>query len=564
MNSESTDRYSIAEEPADIRYRGQTLSVKRGMTVQELMERYPDSEDAQVIAATVNNRVVSLQAKIVRSGEIVPVHVDSRHGVRLYRRHVTMMMYEVLYRLFPGTRIQIGQSISEGYFFKVSGIAVDDAFLAKLSEGMQALVAQRVPFLYSRIPVEEARRIFARTDEDPKRRLLTGWSSSHVSIVSLGDFVDLCTSPVAPHTGFFSRFRLFALEEDAFVLQFPKHSGPDVTWNAGAQPNLYKTHKESIGWSRKLGISHVSELNAAAVTSDVHDVIKVSEGHHEKKISQIADCIAARNGCRLVFIAGPSSAGKTTFAKRLSIQLKVLGIFPRSLSLDNYYVNRVATPLDQNGERDYEALEAIDLPLLNRDLVDILAGKEVLTPVYDFPSGTRASKDRWIPISLGANEVLIIEGIHGLNDALTPDIPPTEKFRIYINAMNPLAIDEHNRLNTSDIRLIRRLVRDRHYRGYSAAETIHSWPSVRRGEANHIFPFQESADVIFDTSLLYEFCVLKIFAERYLMEVPRSDPAYAEAYRLRMFLNMFVTILPGDIPQTSLLREFIGGSSFTY
>jgi len=561
---ECDDRLSMFDEPAAITYRGNTVNVPRGITVKALMEMHPAEDDDQVIAAIVNNRVVSLATTICRSGDIEPVKIRSRHGVRLYRRHLTMMMYEVFYKQHPGAQIQIGQSISEGYFFHVQGVVVDNVFLDGLSQGIIELSARKVPFVYSRVPVEEARRVFQRSGEEVKKEVLTRWAPSHVSIVRLGDFVDLCTSPVAPHTGYFNVFKMFRLEDDAFVLQFPKHSGRTVVWNDGPQPKLYKTHKESRQWCRQLGISHVSDLNAAAITSQIYDVIKVSEGHHEKKISQIADRIAERRSCRLVFIAGPSSAGKTTFAKRLSVQLKVLGISPRALSLDNYYVDREKTPLGPDGKWDFEALEAIDLAQLNTDLVDILAGKEVMSPVYDFPTGLRAAKEKWIPMALRENEVLIIEGIHGLNDALTPAIPPADKFRIYINALNPLAIDEHNRLNTSDMRLIRRIVRDRHYRGYSAADTIKSWSSVRRGEANHIFPYQESADVIFDTSLLYEFCVLKVFAERYLLEVPRSSPSYAEAYRLRMFLNMFVTVLPGDIPQTSLLREFIGGSSFSY
>jgi len=263
-------------------------------------------------------------------------------------------------------------------------------------------------------------------------------------------------------------------------------------------------------------------------------------------------------------VSGPSSAGKTTFTKRLSIQLKVNDIEPVSISLDNYYVDRRRTPKGRDGKYDFEALEAIDLELFNRHLRDILDGRTVMTPRYDFNRGKRRSDKKWIPVTLGPHAVLIIEGIHGLNDALTPAVPANEKYRIYINALNPLAIDEHNRLHTSDTRLLRRLVRDRHYRGYSASDTINRWESVRRGERRHIFPFQESADIIFDSSLIYEFSVLKVFAERYLLEVRRSDPAFAEAFRLRQFLSMFVPILPGDVSQTSLLREFIGGSSFSY
>jgi uridine kinase len=293
-------------------------------------------------------------------------------------------------------------------------------------------------------------------------------------------------------------------------------------------------------------------------------VIQVAEGSHEKKIAKIADEIADSPERRLILIAGPSAAGKTTFTKRISLQLRVNGLIPVSISLDNYYVDRNKTPKDEKGEYDFESLEAIDLGLFNEHLRKILDGKTVLTPRYDFTRGRRSSRRKWSKVTVGPNHVLIIEGIHGLNERLTTAVPADEKFRIYINALNPLAIDEHNRLHTSDTRLLRRIVRDRHYRGYSAAQTIQSWQSVRRGERIHIFPFQGSADVIFDSSLIYEFSVLKIFADRYLLEVSRSSPAFVESYRLRKSLSMFVPILPGDVPQTSLLREFIGGSSFTY
>jgi uridine kinase len=381
--------------------------------------------------------------------------------------------------------------------------------------------------------------------------------------MQVGNFVDFALGPVAPHTGYFRQFSLFRVEKD-LVLQFPDPGIEGVIRNTGPQPKLYKTLKISQRFGRQMRVAHVGELNSACIDGTIREVIKVAEGRHEKMVAGIADDIAHHFERRLVLIAGPSSAGKTTFTKRLSIQLKVLGIEPVSISLDNYYVDRAHTPVDKEGKLDFEALEAIDLALFNEHLTQILDGKQVLTPRYDFNRGRRASERKRVPIALEDHSVLIIEGIHGLNEALTPAVSAERKYRIYINALNPLAIDEHNRLHTSDTRLIRRIVRDRHYRGYSASDTISSWDSVRRGERKHIFPFQELADTIFDSSLIYEFSVLKIFADRYLLEVPRTDPAFAEAFRLRQFLSIFVPILPGDIPQTSLLREFIGGSSFSY
>jgi len=562
--SEDPSRMSIYGDLADISYRGRQLQVPRGTTVQELMALHPSEEDRSVVGAVINNRVVSLAAQILRSGAVEPVTLWSHHGMRIYRRHLTMMLYAAFYRLHPDADIHVGQSISEGYYFDVEGARVDAGFLAGLDAAIRELAANRLPFHYVRVPVEEARRLFARKGANVKRKVLDLWPSSHVGIMGLGDFLDFCLGPVAPHTGFFDQFRLVPLEGDAgFVLQFPDPGGMEVVRNEGPQPKLYAMHEMAREWSEVLGVAHVGDLNEACIDGGIREVIKVAEGLHEKRISDIADDIQL-SGRRLVFVAGPSSAGKTTFAKRLSIQLRVAGIRPVALSLDNYYVDRERTPRDEKGDYDFEALEAIDLDLFNDQLRRILKGEIVPTPVYNFQTGRREPEKLWKPIQLQGDQAIVFEGIHGLNDALTPAIPIEEKFRIYINALNPLGIDEHNRLHTSDTRLIRRIVRDRHYRGYSAAQTIASWPSVRRGERKHIFPFQESADVIFDTSLIYEFSVLKVFADRYLLEVPRSSPSFADAYRLRMFLAMFVPVLPGDVPNTSLMREFIGGSSFSY
>jgi uridine kinase len=551
-----------AEDPAEILFRKKKIKVTRGTIVSDLMARYPHPDDAGVFAAVVNNRVVALSSKVQRSGTVEVVRYESRFGAQIYRRHITMMLYEVFYRLYPGCQISVGQAVSEGYYFEIKGRAVNASFVKTLTKGLSDLAVEKAPFVFHRVTVEEARRLFVNKGAPEKRDLLSTWPSGHVGIVQLKSFVDFAFGPVAPHTGFFADFSLFQVNGD-LVLQFPDPHLKDMTRNTAPQPKLFNTLKDSRSFGNQLGVAHVGDLNRTCIDGGIREVIKVAEGRHEKRIGMIADEIAASKNRRLVLIAGPSSAGKTTFTKRLSIQLKVNHIEPVSISLDNYYIDRKKTPKDADGKYDFEALEAIDLSLFNHHLRDILDGKVVMTPRYDFNHGKRSDKDQ-IPIQLKDRAVLMIEGIHGLNDALTPLVPAKEKYRIYINALNPLAIDEHNRVHTSDARLIRRIVRDRHYRGYLASDTIHSWDSVRRGERKHIFPFQESADVIFDSSLIYEFSVLKVFAERYLLEVQRSDEAFAEAFRLRMFLAMFVPILPGDIPQTSLLREFIGGSSFHY
>jgi uridine kinase len=328
---------------------------------------------------------------------------------------------------------------------------------------------------------------------------------------------------------------------------------------------LDATYAETRRWQELLEIQNVGQLNELCLNGGIGPLIRVAEGLHEKKISQIADEISSRwPEVRLITIAGPSSSGKTTFAKRLGVQLRVNGLDPVSLSLDNYYVNREDTPLDEDGKPDFEALEAIELDLFLSQLAELMAGREVRTPKFDFVTGSRRPERDWTPMRLGDNQLLVIEGIHGLNDKLTASVPRDAKYRIYVSALSQLAIDDHNRIFTSDARLIRRLVRDRLYRGFNAERTLELWGRVRRGEARWIFPFQEGADVIFNSALVYEPAVLKVYAKRFLLQVPRSSRSYPEAFRLLKFLSLFVPIFPDEVPQTSLLREFIGGSSFSH
>ena len=549
-------------EPAQIIYCDKSYTVKRGTTLYDFLAKNAPEDIDKTFAMNMNHRIVSLRAGIVRSGQLEPVTYQSHHGPLIYRRHLVMMLYEVFYTCFRDAKIRIGQAMSEGIYFEFEGVSVDEKLLKVLRDGMDKLAREKRPFLSRRIPVEEARRLFVHEGSDFKKEVMEHWPSATISIMTLGSFVDFALGPVALHTGYFGKFKLLRLKND-ILLQFPDTGIDVIPRNEAIQPKLYRTHKESRRWSEILGVRHVGELNKVCINGSIREIVQIAEGLHEKKISDIADEII-KTKKKLVFIAGPSSSGKTTFSKRLSIQLRVAGLTPVAVSLDNYYKNRKAIPLDEKGEVDLEALDALDIKLFNQHLVSLLDGKKVNVPKYSFANGEREKNKFSQMIQLRETDILMFEGIHGLNDALTPSISTENKFRIYINALNPLAIDEHNRIQTSDIRLIRRMVRDRHYRGYTAAQTIAIWPSVRRGERKYIFPHQELADVIFDSSLIYEFSVLKIFAERYLLEVPRNHPSYADAYRLLKFLSMFVAMLPADIPQTSLIREFIGGSGFTY
>jgi uridine kinase len=352
---------------------------------------------------------------------------------------------------------------------------------------------------------------------------------------------------------------------DGLILRFPRRADRNALPEFTPRELLYRTYTETRRWEEVLGIHHVGQLNRLCLNGEVRSIVRVAEGLHEKKVAQIADEILSRRPrIRVVMVSGPSASGKTTFAKRLGIQLRVNGIEPVSLSLDDYYVDRDRTPRGEDGRPDFEALEAIDIPLLNEHLVALLSGCEVESPRFDFISGTRAGPERWRPLSLGDSQVLVVEGIHGLNHRLTSDVPRDQIYRVYISALSQLAIDDHNRIFTADARLVRRIVRDRLFRGFTTERTLALWEGVRRGEARWIFPFQEQADVMFNSALVYEPAVLKTYAERFLLQVPRTSPSYSEAYRLLKFLSMFVPVFPDEVPHTSILREFIGGSSFSY
>jgi uridine kinase len=397
-----------------------------------------------------------------------------------------------------------------------------------------------------------------------KLALLETRRSSTVHTMSCGRFVDLALGPCAPHTGCLPSFGVMPYG-DGLVLQFPRRSDRSRLPEFTPRPKLFATYLETRAWKELLGVHHLGQLNRLCLDGGVRDLVRVAEGLHEKKIGQIADQITSRQPrVRLVLVAGPSGSGKTTFAHRLGIQLRVNGIEPVALSLDNYYVDREMTPRGEDGEPDFEALEAIDLPLFRQQLAELLAGREVATPRFSFQHGRRMDPDAWVPMRLLDDEVLVIEGIHGLNQRLTESIPESSTFRIFISALSQLAIDDHNRIFTADARLIRRIVRDRRYRGFTAERTLELWDKVRRGEGRWIFPFQERADVMFNSALVFEPAVLKTYAERFLLQVPRTSPAYTEAFRLLKGLSMFVPIFPDEVPQTSILREFIGGSGFEY
>ncbi len=550
-----------------VRIKGKTLEVPHGSSVGEVLTAHglAGAGGQRVLAAIVHQRCVDLSFPLGAPTEIIPVDYTSREGVLVYRRTASIVLIEAARQLFPGVRISIGQALGNGYFYELhrpEKVGAED--LARLDQRMRELVAQDLPLTIEQVSLGEAREIFARLGLPDKQLLLQTWWEPFVPLVRFGEFCDVHHSPCAPSTGYLTSFQLVH-EPPGLILRFPPRGRLAPLRPYQHTPKLFKTYRETRAWNEILGVENVGQLNALCIKGEAGELIRVAEGLHEKKIAQIADLIAsAADRVKLVLIAGPSASGKTTFSKRLSLQLLVNGIRPVALSMDNFYVNRVDTPRDSEGNYDFEAIEAIDLALFNEVLAHLLRGEEVLSPRFDFQTGQRRPRELWQPLKIGPGQVLVVEGIHGLNDRLTPAVPDAQKFKVYVSALTQLCVDDHNRIFTSDSRFLRRIVRDRRYRGYSAADTIDSWPRVRQGEMKHIFPFQEQADVMFNSALVYEQAALRPYAERFLLEVPQDHPSFVDAYRLLKFVSHFVPIFDESVPQISILREFIGGSAFKY
>ena len=549
----------------DVLYGSRTHRVPSGTTVAEVLELVDGRIDDDVLSALVNRRQVMLDFPIRGNAEMDVVRYGDRVAESVYKRSVSLMFYEACFELYPEARPVIGQSLGNCYHYQIRGVHPDLAVMAQaIEDRMREIFDEKRPFSRVTVTIEEVENHFRERGYDDKLALLRTRRSSTVHTISCGEFVDMAHGPYAPHTGSLPTFGVMAFE-DGLMLRFPRRGDRSRLPKFFPRPLLFATYAETRRWQELLEIQNVGQLNRLCLNGGVSPLIRVAEGLHEKKISQIADEIASRwPDVRLITIAGPSSSGKTTFSKRLGVQLRVNGLEPISLSLDNYYVNREATPLDEDGRPDFEALEAIELDLFLEQLTDLLAGREIRTPRFDFVTGSRRPGRDWKPMRLGDHQLLVIEGIHGLNDQLTASVPRNEKYRIYVSALSQLAIDDHNRIFTSDARLIRRLVRDRLYRGFTAERTLELWGRVRRGEARWIFPYQEEADVMFNSALVYEHAVLRNYVQRYLLEVDEQDPKFHEAYRLLGFLRRIVPILPDAVPQNSILREFIGDSAFDY
>ena len=548
---------------------GEYMPVQGGETLLEIYERIKGKINITPICAHVNNKTEDLHFPVYKPNMVEFLDLSSPSGSRVYTRSLCMVLYKAVTEVCPTMRLRMRHSISNGYYAQIvdnndNEIIPDDELVGQIKQHMRNLVDQDIPFVRRQRLTRDVRKIFVDACLYDKVELLDTSDEIYSVYYTLGDTPDSYYGNLAPSTGSLKVFDLVKYHNGMLLLgPDPKHTGQAKT--PIHQDKMLCAFDDYLKFNEIVGITNVSDLNRAVIEGKTSMLINVAEAMHDAMFSRIAFEIASRyrqGKARIVLIAGPSSSGKTTSSRRLAIQLMINRIIPQVISLDNYFVNRDDTPKDENGEYDYESLYALDLDLFNKHLQQLLDGEEVDMPTYDFASGKRVfNGDK---MRLADNNVLLIEGIHGLNPELTAQIPEEQKFRLYVSALTTLTIDDHNWVPTTDNRLLRRIIRDHKYRGSDALSTIARWPSVRRGEEKWIFPFQENADATFNSSLLFELGVMKDYAVPLLRKVPRNTPEFAEAVRLLTFLSYFLPISEEQIPSTSLLREFLGGSSFHY
>lgn len=539
-----------------------TQKVANGSTLSDIFSSFNLKMEHGPVSAKVNNKVEGMHYRVYNNKDIEFLDMHTSSGSRAYTRTLFFVLCKAVQDLYPGHDVVIDIPVSNGFYVDVRlerDVTVDDVDCIR--KRMQEIVDARMPIRRYMVPTEDAIALFEEKGDVEKVKLLRTSGSLYTTYYKIGEYVDFYYGTLLTNT---SQLYLFGLEKyyDGMLLRIPSLQNPDELGEVTRQDKMFEIFKEHHHWQDIIGIRTVGDFNAAVDAGHATDIINISEALQEKKIAQIAEQIAARPGVKLVLLAGPSSSGKTTSCKRLSIQLAVNGLKPLQISLDDYFVDRERTPKDENGEYDYESIYALDLQKINDQFNALFRGEEVELPKYDFPSGK--SKKSGQRLKMNDNNVLVVEGIHALNPELTAQIPNEQIFRVYASALTTILLDNHNYIPTTDNRLLRRIIRDYKYRGVSAQDTIHRWPSVRAGENKWIFPFQENADAMLNTAMLYELAVLKMQAEPLLEQVPENCDEYAEAYRLLKFLKYFKGIPFNNLPPTSLLREFLGGSSFHY
>lgn len=543
-----------------IQINGEKKNYLKGTSYQEIAEEYQSRYKDDILLVLFNNRLRELRKTVKGDGTLVFVTARDKAGRKAYRRSVTFLMQRAVHNLAKDdgkqVTVKVAHSISQGYYCQLKGDIPDREYLARLKAEMMRMAEENIPIQKKSISTDDAVELFRNAGMHDKERLFSYRRSSKVNIYSIGHYIDYFYGYMAPSTGYLKYFELLPYE-DGFVVMFP-HKNTRVPAEFSPSHKLFHVLRESAEWGEKMEIGTIGALNDAVAQGRIRDVILVAEALMERKIGTLAEQVASLPDKKFIMIAGPSSSGKTTFSHRLSIQMMAQGLKPHPIALDDYYVNRVDTPKDENGNYNFECLEALDIELFNHDMSALLAGERVELPTYNFRTGKREYKG--IVKQLGKNDILVLEGIHGLNGKLSYSLPESSKLKIYISPLTQLSIDEHNNLPTADGRMVRRMVRDARTRNISAKETIAMWDSVRRGEEQYIFPFQEEADIMFNSALIYELAVLKQYAEPLLFQIDKNSPEYTEAKRLLKFLDYFLPVPSEDIEKNSILREFIGGS----
>ena len=536
--------------------------VEIGSTLFDVFSSFDLKMTHGPVSARVNNKVEGMHYRVYNSKDVEFLDMNSASGSRAYTRTLFFVLCKAVQDIYPNTDVVIDIPVSNGFYVDIRlGRPVVDEDVNILRRRMQEIIDSKMPIRRFTVPTEEAVALFQEKGDVEKVKLLRTSGSIYTTYYKIGEYVDYYYGTLLTNT---SQLYLFGLEKyyDGMLLRIPSVSNPDELGEMTRQDKMFDIFKEHHRWQEILGIRTVGDFNQAIDAGHATDIINISEALQEKKLAKIAEEIASRKGVKLVLLAGPSSSGKTTSCKRLSIQLAVNGLKPLQISLDDYFVDRDKTPKDENGEFDFESIYALNLDLLNEQFNALFRGEEVELPKYDFPSGKSVKSGK--KLKLEPNNVLVVEGIHALNPELTAHVPEEQIFRVYASALTTILLDNHNYIPTTDNRLLRRIIRDYKYRGVSAQETIRRWPSVRAGENKWIFPFQENADAMLNTAMLYELSVLKMQAEPLLQQVPENCEEFAEAYRLLKFLKYFKGIPYNNLPPTSLLREFLGGSSFHY
>lgn len=536
------------------------IAVPKGTNLYQIMKDNKIGENISYILGKFNDRIYELNYKVEEDGCFEPVDIRKKISVLSYMRTLEFILVKAVNDLYPEAMVDIQHSLSKGLFGEIyKKTPLNNEEVEKIKRRMQEIIDADIKINKVSLPKDEAVEIFKGYGMEGRLRLFKHIENSKVTLYELDGIYDYYYGPMSFSTGSVKVFDLMYYAP-GFILRIPTQEDPTTLPQFVEHKKLAKIFYESEKWGEILNVGDVGALNDMGENGEITNVIRVSEALHEKKVAYIADMINDRKDTKIVLIAGPSSSGKTTFTKRLAIQLRVNGLMPVQISLDDYFVDRESTPKDENGNYDFESIYALDLALFNKNLCDLLEGKETIIPRFDFLTGSRKWHEQ--PLTLPKNGVLLIEGIHGLNEMLTSSIPKKNKFKIYISALTQLNLDNHNRIATTDVRMIRRIVRDFLSRGYGAEDTLKMWPSIKRGEEKNIFVFQEEADVMFNSSLVYELCILKKYAEEELSKISEDSEVYYEAMRLKNFLHFFKDVDRDVVPENSILKEFIGGSCF--